>query len=87
MADGSEEAAREGEAVLARAVSAYRAALGSRLIAAYALGSLAHGGFSSLVSGPEVRRWTSGWPPASSGGRGVSLPERRSGARPTRAGV
>jgi hypothetical protein len=36
--------------VLAAAVSAYRAALGSRLIAGYALGSLAHGGFSPLVS-------------------------------------
>ena len=40
----------QGEAVLARAVSAYRAGLGSRLIAGYALGSLAHGGFSPLVS-------------------------------------
>ena len=42
--------ARQGEAVLARTVAAYRAALGSRLIAGYALGSLAHGGFSPLVS-------------------------------------
>jgi hypothetical protein len=41
---------RLGEVVLARAVSAYQAALGPRLIAAYALGSLAHGGFSPLVS-------------------------------------
>jgi hypothetical protein len=40
--------------VLARAVSAYRAALGSRLIAGYALGSLAHGGFSPLVSDVDV---------------------------------
>jgi hypothetical protein len=40
--------------VLARAVSGYRAALGSRLIAGYALGSLAHGGFSSLVSDVDV---------------------------------
>ena len=38
--------ADQGEAVLVRAVAAYRAALGSRLIAGYALGSLAHGGFS-----------------------------------------
>jgi hypothetical protein len=40
--------------VLARAVSAYRAALGSRLIAGYALGSLAHGGFSPLVSDVDL---------------------------------
>jgi hypothetical protein len=43
-----------GEAVLARAVSAYRAALDSRLIAGYALGSLAHGGFSALVSDVDL---------------------------------
>ncbi|MGH3203373.1 MAG: hypothetical protein ACRDOA_17830 [Streptosporangiaceae bacterium] len=43
-----------GETVLARAVSAYRAALGSRLIAGYALGSLAHGGFSALVSDVDL---------------------------------
>jgi hypothetical protein len=46
--------AQLGEAVLARAVAAYRAALGSRLIAAYALGSLAHGGFSPLVSDVDL---------------------------------
>lgn len=40
----------EAEAVLAEATEAYRAALGDHLIAAYALGSLAHGGFSPLVS-------------------------------------
>ena len=40
--------------MLARAVSAYRAALGSRLIAGYALGSLAHGGFSPLVSDVDL---------------------------------
>jgi hypothetical protein len=40
----------EGEAVLAAAAEAYRVALGDRLKAAYALGSLAHGGFSPLVS-------------------------------------
>jgi hypothetical protein len=40
--------------VLARAVSAYQAALGSRLVAAYALGSLAHGGFSPLVSDVDL---------------------------------
>jgi predicted nucleotidyltransferase len=40
----------DGESVLAEAVEAYRVALGDRLLAAYALGSLAHGGFSELVS-------------------------------------
>ena len=40
----------QGEAVLADAVAAYAEALGSRLVAGYALGSLAHGGFSPLVS-------------------------------------
>ena len=44
----------QGEAVLARAVDAYRAGLGSRLIAGYALGSLAHGGFSPLVSDVDL---------------------------------
>jgi len=43
-----------GEAVLARAVDAYRAALSSRLIAGYALSSLAHGGFSPLVSDVDL---------------------------------
>lgn len=46
--------AGQGEAVLVRAVAAYRAALGSRLIAGYALGSLAHGGFSPLVSDVDL---------------------------------
>jgi hypothetical protein len=40
----------EDERVLAEAAEAYRVALGERLLAAYALGSLAHGGFSALVS-------------------------------------
>jgi predicted nucleotidyltransferase len=40
----------DGERVLAEAVETYRVALGDRLLAAYALGSLAHGGFSELVS-------------------------------------
>jgi hypothetical protein len=40
----------DGESVLAEAAEAYRVALGDRLVAAYALGSLAHGGFSELVS-------------------------------------
>src|SRR5260221_8095208 len=39
----------QGEAVLAHAVAAYEKALGPRLVACYALGSLAHGGFSPLV--------------------------------------
>jgi predicted nucleotidyltransferase len=40
----------DGETVLAEAAESYREALGEMLIAAYALGSLAHGGFSPLVS-------------------------------------
>jgi predicted nucleotidyltransferase len=40
----------EAEAILRDAVSAYRAALRERFVAAYALGSLAHGGFAPLVS-------------------------------------
>jgi hypothetical protein len=44
----------QGETVLAVAVSAYKAALGSRLIVGDALGSLAHGGFSPLVSDVDL---------------------------------
>jgi predicted nucleotidyltransferase len=44
----------EAEVVLADAVDAYRVALGGRLVAAYALGSLAHGGFSALVSDVDL---------------------------------
>jgi hypothetical protein len=40
--------------VLVRAAAAYRAVLGSRLTAGYALGSLAHGGFSPLVSDVDL---------------------------------
>jgi hypothetical protein len=43
-----------GEAVLHRAVTAYAEALGDRLVAGYALGSLAHGGFSPLVSDVDL---------------------------------
>ncbi|MGZ4196749.1 MAG: hypothetical protein ACXVFQ_10450 [Solirubrobacteraceae bacterium] len=43
-----------GETILLEAVDAYRAALGDRLLAAYALGSLAHGGFSELVSDVDL---------------------------------
>jgi hypothetical protein len=46
--------AEQGEAVLAQALAAYHTALGPRLIAAYALGSLAHGGFSPLVSDVDL---------------------------------
>ncbi len=46
--------AEQGEAVLAQALAAYQVALGSRLVAAYALGSLAHGGFSPLVSDVDL---------------------------------
>lgn len=44
----------EAEAILSQAVDAYRAAFGERLVAAYALGSLAHGGFSALVSDVDL---------------------------------
>jgi hypothetical protein len=44
----------DGERVLAEAADAYRVALGDRLLAAYALGSLAHGGFSPLVSDVDL---------------------------------
>jgi hypothetical protein len=44
----------DGEQVLEQAVAAYRAALGDRLLGAYALGSLAHGGFSALVSDVDL---------------------------------
>lgn len=44
----------QGQAVLAEAVAAYRKAVGPRLTAAYALGSLAHGGFSPLVSDVDL---------------------------------
>jgi predicted nucleotidyltransferase len=43
-----------GVAVLARATEDARAAWGGRLVAAYALGSLAHGGFSALVSDVDL---------------------------------
>lgn len=44
----------DAEAALGAAVGAYRAALGERLVAAYALGSLAHGGFAPLVSDVDL---------------------------------
>ena len=43
-----------GHAVLDEAVSRYQKVLGPRLLAAYALGSLAHGGFSPLVSDVDL---------------------------------
>jgi hypothetical protein len=51
---GQQPDTRQGEAVLAQAITAYRAAFGSRLVAGYALGSLAHGGFSPLVSDVDL---------------------------------
>ena len=51
---GQQAGTGEGEAVLAQALAAYRAALGPRLLAGYALGSLAHGGFSPLVSDVDL---------------------------------
>jgi hypothetical protein len=43
-----------GEVVLSDAAAAFVRALGNRLIAAFALGSLAHGGFSELVSDVDI---------------------------------
>jgi hypothetical protein len=43
-----------GHAVLRQAVERYEAVLGPRLLGAYALGSLAHGGFSPLVSDVDL---------------------------------
>jgi hypothetical protein len=51
---GQEAGTEQGEAVLDQALAAYQAAFGPRLIAAYALGSLAHGGFSPLVSDVDL---------------------------------
>jgi len=51
---GLEADTEQGEAVLGQALAAYQAAFGPRLIAAYALGSLAHGGFSPLVSDVDL---------------------------------
>jgi hypothetical protein len=49
-----DETNADGFAVLREAVTRYRAVLGARLVAAYALGSLAHGGFSPLVSDVDL---------------------------------
>jgi hypothetical protein len=46
--------AAAGEVVLDDAVAAFANALGERLIGAFALGSLAHGGFSELVSDVDI---------------------------------
>jgi hypothetical protein len=43
-----------GEAILTQAVEQARQTWGPRLLAAYALGSLAHGGFSDLVSDVDL---------------------------------
>ncbi len=47
---GDDAGLAAGERVLVRATARYASALGDRLLAAYALGSLAHGGFSEAVS-------------------------------------
>jgi predicted nucleotidyltransferase len=46
--------AARAETVLRRAVDGYSIAFGERLIAAYALGSVAHGGFSASVSDVDL---------------------------------
>jgi hypothetical protein len=53
-ADTEDADTAQGQAVLDQALAGYQAALGPRLIAAYALGSLAHGGFSPLVSDVDL---------------------------------
>src|SRR5574341_560872 len=58
-------AAAAGEVVLDDAVTAFARALGDDLIAAFALGSLAHGGFSELVSDVDVGLVLSDEPEAS----------------------
>ena len=63
MLDRANVGVDEGERVLAEAVDAYRVALGDRLLAAYALGSLAHGGFSALVSDIDLGLILSDPPP------------------------
>ena len=45
---------QQGHAVLDQAAATYTQILGKRLVAAYALGSLAHGGFSPLVSDVDL---------------------------------
>lgn len=45
---------QQGHAVLDQAAATYKQILGKRLAAAYALGSLAHGGFSPLVSDVDL---------------------------------
>ena len=45
---------QQGHAVLDQAAATYKQILGKRLVAAYALGSLAHGGFSPLVSDVDL---------------------------------
>lgn len=52
MTSNDDDAA--GQAVLEEAVARYQKVLGPRLLAAYALGSLAHGGFSPLVSDVDL---------------------------------
>ena len=49
-----DQGVEQGHDVLADAVAAYTRAFGERLVAAYALGSLAHGGFSPLVSDVDL---------------------------------
>ena len=51
---GQQAGADQGNVVLDQALAAYQAAFGPRLIAAYALGSLAHGGFSPMVSDVDL---------------------------------
>lgn len=53
-ADASNQSRRMGEEVLGAALARARETWGERLVAAYALGSLAHGGFSIHVSDVDI---------------------------------
>jgi hypothetical protein len=54
ISDQTNDSSEAGFAVLREAVDRYEAVLGGRLVAAYALGSLAHGGFAPLVSDVDL---------------------------------
>jgi hypothetical protein len=54
VTDSTGAGVAEAEKIVADAVESFRVAFGDRLLAAYALGSLAHGGFSELVSDIDV---------------------------------
>jgi hypothetical protein len=92
--------ATQGERVLAEAAEAFRVALGDRLLGANTLGSLAHGGFSELVSdidlglivsdpfrpGDDERRVRRGYRVADRAARVVQTQPGRASSRAIRSG-